>query len=104
MVAGHGPLPAFVLSLVRNLPDDSLTVGMAAGHGFAGWGGERFVLAAIYDAVMLNTKYGTPWKGEPPTFPPYPRPGDGDMEPENETKTAKSVNSLYRMFGGANAH
>jgi hypothetical protein len=97
VIAGRGPAPLLVLSLVQRLPDDSLTSALAnGGREHFGWGNDRHLLADTYDAINLNTKATGNWKpGKQPALPPWPRPG-------RDEKTAKkkpvSVADIYARF------
>lgn len=74
VVAGDGPPPSLVLSLVQALPDDSLTVAlMQGGRQHFGWGHDRHLRASLYDAINQNTIASGNWK-KPPRFPAWPRP------------------------------
>lgn len=80
---------------MRRLPDTSLTVALAAGsRDHFGWGVDRHVLAATYDAVNLNTRASGQWKGKAPTLPAWPRP---TTAPEQATRPV-TVADLYQRF------
>ena len=105
VIEGRGPAPSFVLALVERLPDDSLTLAlMRGGREHLGWTPERHLLAAIHDAVNLNTKVTGNWKkGKVPDFPLWPRPNatDSDIESEDgepKKKAPVSVKSIYQRF------
>lgn len=80
--------PAKVLRLAQHLPDDGAFAASLrfhsterrvrvdpSPHDFRGWGHDRYLLAAIFDAVNLNTRATGQWgKGKAPKFDPYPRP------------------------------
>lgn len=41
---------------------------------FHRWGQDRYLLAAVYDALNTNTAVTGRWKSRPPKFDPWPRP------------------------------
>lgn len=96
MVAGRGPTPRLVLSLVAALPAGSRTVAeRLGGPEFRGWDETRSLLAAIYDAMNVNTRATGHWKSKPPKIPEWPRP-----KSRSEAKKPKTVKELYAAFGG----
>lgn len=97
MIAGRGPAPRLVLSLVQRLPDDCLTVALAnGGREHFGWGTDRHMLADLYDAVNLNTRATGNWKkGHEPKFKPWPRPTHD--EPAGAKKPV-TVADIYARF------
>lgn len=80
------------------LPDDSLTVALASGgREFYGWGGNRHLLADLYDAINQNTRASGRWgKKGAPKFSPYPRPSTDQSNPEKRKKV--SVAQIYGLF------
>lgn len=94
VVAGDGPPPRLVLSLVQALPDDSLTAALlAGGREHWGWGLDRHLRASIYDAINQTTVAAGNWK-KPPKIPAWPRPA----LPKKKSKRKKSVLDLYSAF------
>lgn len=84
------------MQLVQRLPDTSLTAALASGgREHLGWGMDRHLAAATYDAINANTKATGNWaKGKVPKFPEWPRPKtDG---PKSEKKA--SVADIYARF------
>ncbi|WIM95768.1 hypothetical protein ACTOB_007898 [Actinoplanes oblitus] len=70
-------------------------MALAAGsRDHFGWGVDRHVLAATYDAVNLNTRASGQWKGKAPTLPAWPRP---TTAPEQATRPV-TVADLYQRF------
>lgn len=68
-----------MLTLVEELPDSSAYAGsVAGGREYRGWGWERHVMAALFDAIQVNTVVTARVAGaknvKPPT--PLPRPGE----------------------------
>ena len=93
VILGNGPSPSFVISAIRRLPDDSLTVAlMNGGREYFGWGTDRFMRADTYDAINQVTRAAGNWAKKPPEIPPYPRPA---VEQEKKPTT---VASLYDKF------
>lgn len=96
--------PSFLLSLIDGLPLGSMYLsermaegGDAQPHEFLARSAEWYVLADVYDAVMLNTRATGQWKkGKVPEFDPYPRP-----KSQKKTKKKTSLSGLWQMFGGA---
>ena len=71
-----GTSPKLVLSLVMRLPDTSMTAAlMSGGREHLGWGMDRYLAAATYDAINANTRATGNWeKGKAPKIPEWPRP------------------------------
>ena len=91
-IRGDGLSPLLVLMLVRRLPDTSLTSALATGgREHFGWGQERYLMAATYDAINANTRATGQWKRKPPTIPEWPRPS---VE-KRESKKPVSVADIY---------
>jgi hypothetical protein len=100
VIAGRGPSPSLVLSLLQRLPDTSLTVALASGgREFFGWGQDRHLAADLFDALNTNTRATGQWgKGKAPKIPEYPRP-----KPKAKKKAGKrpaSVAEIYKRFAG----
>ncbi len=95
VIEGRGPSPALVIQLVQRLPDTSLTAALSmGGKQFFGWGMDRFMLAAVYDALNANTRATGNWaKGKAPKFPEWPRPKTEKVE-----KKPVTVADLYQHF------
>lgn len=92
MIEGNGPAPLLVLSLVRGLPDTSMTHALASGGlEHLGWGVERWLAAETFNAIQENTRATGNWKKEPPKFPRWPTPRDKKTKP-------KSVADIYSKF------
>ncbi|AWY07582.1 tail assembly chaperone [Streptomyces phage Yosif] len=98
VIAGRGPSPSLVLSLVQRLPDTSLTVALASGgKEFFGWGADRHMQADLYDALNQNTRATGQWgKKGAPKIPEYPRPKKKALD--KAKKKVKSVAELYKQF------
>ena len=95
-MAGHGPPPSLVLSLVQALPDDSLTAAlMQGGREHFGWGLDRHLLASLYDATNQTTVAAGNWK-KPPRFPAWPRPET--KKTKKKTKKKRSVADVWAAF------
>lgn len=90
--------PSLILSLVRRLPDDSLTSAlMHGGRDFFGWGTDRYMQADIYDAINVNTTATGNWKkGKAPDIPAWPRPSK--KKKDDGKKKRVSVKDLYERF------
>lgn len=74
VVAGDGPHPLLVLSLVEELGPDSHSRALRAGcEGFRGWGVTQSLLADLFDAVNANTAATGNFKHRP-KIAPWPRP------------------------------
>lgn len=102
MVDGEGLPPKLVLPLIEGLPDNSMTHAMKnGGLGFMGWGSERQMIAALYDAVRDLTLVSGNWKkNKVPKFKSWPRPWDKNRNPDG-TKKKATVKDLWKMFGGS---
>lgn len=89
--------PRLVLVLIEGLPDTSMFLAMRRGGlEFMGWGGDRAIMAAVFDAIRENTTYTGHWKkGKPPDLPTYPRPN----EKKKAEKKDNSVAGLFKRFG-----
>ena len=97
----RGPSPAFALSLVQRLPDDSMTAALASGgRQYFGWGMDRHLKASLYDALNMNTRATGNWaKGKVPTFPGWPRPkADGGTRHGDQGKKPVTVADIYARF------
>ena len=90
--------PRLVLVLIEGLPDTSMFLAMRRGGlEFMGWGGDRAIMASIFDAIGENTVYTGNWKkGKVPDPPTYPRPDD---KKKAEKKKDNSVAGLFKRFG-----
>src|SRR5690606_34607074 len=89
VVNGDGPPPILVVSVIRGLPDTSRTAALASGgYEFLGWGGDRYALAAIYDAINSNTIATGNFKKKP-KVDPFPRP-------KKKSKKKRTVADLHR--------
>lgn len=98
VIAGRGPAPSLVLSLVQRLPDTALTIALASGgREHFGWGVDRHMTADLYDALNQNTRASGQWgKKGAPKIPEYPRP---KSKPKDKgPKKAKSVADIYKVF------
>lgn len=86
-----------VSKLVQRLPDTSLTLALVAGgRDHFGWGADRHMTAAIYDALNANTRATGNWgKGKAPKIPPYPRP---TSKPAEAVKKKVTVRDLFSQF------
>ncbi|ATI18639.1 tail assembly chaperone [Streptomyces phage Amethyst] len=104
VIAGRGPSPALVLSLVQRLPDTSLTMALASGgREHFGWGIDRHMSADIFDAINQNTRATGQWgKGKAPKIPLWPRPKVKKSTEGAEGKKGRrvSVADLYKKFQG----
>lgn len=101
MIAGRGPSPSLVATLVRALPDTSLTSALASGgREHFGWGVDRHLQADLYDAINVNTTATGQYK-KPPNIPAWPRP-DPDATSPAEKKPV-TVADLYSKFAGKGA-
>ncbi|MEU6959590.1 hypothetical protein [Streptomyces chrestomyceticus] len=99
MIAGRGPSPTLVLSLVQRLPDTSLTVALASGgRQFFGWGQDRHLTADIYDALNTNTRATGQWGKKAPKIPEFPRPKAKTTA--KASKRPASVAEIYQQFRG----
>ena len=98
----EGLPPKLVLPLIEGLPDDSMMHAMRnGGIGFLGWGQERALLSATYDAIRDLTLVSGQWKkNKRPNFKPWPRPWDKDRNKDG-TKKKATVKDLFRKIGGA---
>lgn len=96
---GEGPDPVLVLAAVRALPDTSLTAALAAGgRDHYGWGVDRHMGAAIYDALMLLIRAAGHWgKKGPPKLPEYPRP---KSKPRKSEAPKVTVLDVFRRLTG----
>ena len=91
-IRGRGTPPSLVLQYVYGLPDESLTAALVAGgREFYGWGGNRHLLADIYDAMNLNTTATGNYK-KPPKIPAYPRP---EIVKQEKPKPKVSLESIW---------
>lgn len=96
MIEGRGPAPLFVLSLIRRLPDTSLTVALAlGGDDYFGWGRDRYMLADLYDAINTNTRATGNWGKKPPKIPEYPRP---ESTEGSQAEKVTTVADLYKKL------
>ncbi|ATI18801.1 tail assembly chaperone [Streptomyces phage Diane] len=102
VIAGRGPSPALVLSLIQRLPDTSLTMALASGgREHFGWGIDRHMSADIFDAINQNTRATGQWgKGKAPKIPAWPRPKAKKKSEGTEGKKGRrvSVADLYKKF------
>lgn len=96
VIAGRGPAPSLVLPLIEGLPDDSMTAALASGGmHLLGWGEDRYLRVATYDALNLNTRATGNWK-KPPTFDPWRRPQAKNRTAEGKKKV--TVADLYHKL------
>ena len=102
VVNGEGLPPILVLPLIEGLPDNSMLHAMKSGGiGFLGWGSERQMLSALYDAVRDLTMVSGNWrKGRQPKFKKWPRPWDKDRKKDG-TRKKVTVMDLWKKMGGA---
>lgn len=102
VIEGRGPSPYFVMTLVRRLPDTSLTVALASGgRDQFGWGVDRHLAADLFDALNQNTRATGQWgKGKAPKFKPWPRPSAKKKKAGPDTKPGRrvSVAEIYKKF------
>ena len=92
---GRAIAPRFVISLIQRLPDTSLTVALASGgREHFGWGGNRHMLADLFDAINQNTRATGNWGKKPPKIEPRERPGRG------KKKKKPSVADLFSRLSG----
>ena len=96
VIEGRGPSPLLVISLLLRLPDTSMTSALAmGGRRFFGWGMDRNLLAATYDAINANTRATGNWsKGKAPKIPAWPRP-DKNKSGNGEAKRPTTVADIY---------
>ncbi len=98
VIQGRGPSPSLVLRLVWRLPDTSLSAALAAGgREHFGWGQDRYLNAAIYDALNANTRATGQWKNKPPNIPEYPKPKRKGRGPDGKKKPV-TVADIYARF------
>lgn len=99
MIEGRGPSPALVIKLIERLPDTSLTAALASGgRDHFGWGLDRYLHAALYDALNANTRATGNWsKGKAPKFPEWPRPGSNKTKGKDKKKPV-TVADIYARF------
>jgi len=75
---------------------------MGGGAELHGWGVDRALSAALYDAVNLNTRATGQWaKGKAPTFDTWPRPER--PKPAQAKKPAGKV-TVAQLWARFNAH
>jgi hypothetical protein len=94
VIEGRGPHPVVVYLCAQRLPDDSMTAALLqGGREYFGWGTDRHMAAALFDAVNVNTKATGHWKkGKAPDFPEWPRPGKTKA---NKAKPQTSLAELH---------
>lgn len=99
MLRSGTPTPR-ILALIARLPVGSMTRAMEIDredwHEYFGADQQYYQLAAIYDAVNVNTASTGMYK-KPPKFEPWPTPG------AKARKKARSVRDMYALFGGGAA-
>jgi hypothetical protein len=100
VIEGRGPSPALVIKLIERLPDTSLTAALASGgREHIGWGLDRYMLAALYDALNANTRATGNWgKGKVPKFQEWPRPNAKSKSKGKGKDPTKKVRDLYAHF------
>lgn len=99
--------PLFVIQLIDGLPLGSAYVSAVmaeeAGtpHEYLDKGHEWWALAALYDALMLNTQATGQWKnGKPPKFDAFPRPGRDKTGKVKKKHKPMTLNDLKaRLLG-----
>jgi hypothetical protein len=98
VIAGRGPSPFLVISLVKRLPDTSLTTALASGgREHFGWGIDRHMQADIYDAINQNTRASGQWgKKGAPKIAPWPRPNHEKKKSKDKKPT--TVAELWQKF------
>jgi hypothetical protein len=78
--------PWWVLSLVEELPDTAAYAGsLAGGREYRGWGWDRHVMAALFDAIQVNTVVTARVAGAKNVKPPAPMPRPGEKNPSGGT-------------------
>lgn len=83
-----------MLSVIRWLPDSSaFYASRAGGRAFLGWGEDRRLSAALYDAVNQNTRATGNWKKDPPDIPRWETPFDKAKKSKKAT-----VKGLFSRF------
>lgn len=101
VIEGKGPAPSLVVSLVRGLPDNSVTKGLiTGGEKYVGWGQDRHMLADLIDTLNQNTRATGQFKS-PPKIKPYPRPKAKPEPVAGKGRKKVSVRDLYEKFSGA---
>lgn len=97
VINGDGPPPILVWELVRGLPDDSMTSALRqGGTQFLGWGTDRHLAAATFDAINTNTVVSGNWKKQPPKPAVFPRP----TVKQAVEKSKATVASLFQALSG----
>lgn len=120
-VAGRGPAPRFVFSVVAGLPLGSSFVSMVLAdkrggdwREYLGKTHEWYALADLIDTLNLNTAATGNWKRKPPSFDPYKRPGADVPAGQNRKTKASSLagpnadkaallDAIFNNLGGAGA-
>lgn len=103
--------PWWVLALVEELPDTSAYVASAqGGDEYRGWGWDRYVAAAMFDALQNQTVVIAKMAGAKgvKSPPPLPRPGvkrkgEGTSMSSlmrQQVKMARAIAKLDNMEGG----
>lgn len=73
-----------------------MTTAIASGgRDHFGWGVDRYLAAETFDALNQNTRATGNWKGKPPAFPEWPRPGKSNSTGRDKKRTVADV---FRMF------
>ena len=92
-----------VVTLVMALPPESLTKAlMRGGSKYEGWSVQMEALAAIFDALNLQTEVTGRWKDKPPSLMRFPRPGeDQAKKAKAAAKKPTSVADLFSRFARA---
>lgn len=99
--------PVFALALFEGLPEGSMTAAQIEDvehwRILVGVTRQDYQLAAIYDALNMNTRATGNFK-KPPTFDPYPTPDIRLKEiRKKEERKKEGLNGLFkRMTGGMN--
>lgn len=91
--------PWWVLTLVEELPDNSaFAASVAGGRAYRGWGWERHVMAALFDAIQVNTVVTARVAGAKNVKPPSPMPRPGEKNPAGGTPMRKLMHAHADAF------
>lgn len=96
--------PSLVFALYARLPQDSMTRAQERDpenwRFYMGADPHYYVLAAIYDAVNVNTRAtGMYKKGKAPSFEPWVLP-ENRVKAERMRRERATVKGFFRMVGG----
>ena len=69
------------------------------GIQFLGWGTDRHMAAATYDAINNNTVATGNWSKKPPKIPAYPRPTIKDILEKPKATVAALFNKMTSRGG-----